>query len=85
MVLMQSKSTEAYQAVLERLKELGLNVSKAITDWEASERLAWRQAFPEMIVLGCVWHFIRVSFSHVTKISTIKNLLRRQGKYCCDG
>ncbi|KAK3931329.1 DNA-directed RNA polymerase subunit beta' [Frankliniella fusca] len=64
---MQSKTTEAYQLVLEQLKGLGLKVSKAITDWEASERLAWRQAFPDVLVQGCVWHFIRVGLRPGTK------------------
>ncbi|KAK3928199.1 Disease resistance protein RPP2A [Frankliniella fusca] len=43
--IMRSKTTQAYEAVFKKLKELGLKPKQVVTDWEVAEREGWRRAF----------------------------------------
>lgn len=66
-VVMTRKTTEAYKAAFTKLRELGLDVTEVITDWEDGERAGWREAYRgcgrALIVWGCIWHYMRVSIN----------------------
>ncbi|KAK3917877.1 Transcription elongation factor spt5, partial [Frankliniella fusca] len=49
--IMRSKTTQAYEAVFKKLKELGLKPKQVVTDWEVAEREGWRRAFHKVLYL----------------------------------
>ncbi|XP_034254348.1 uncharacterized protein LOC117653084 isoform X2 [Thrips palmi] len=59
LIIMGSKSQVAYQAVMEKLRDLGIKPKKMITDWEPAQRNAWRKIFKAIDIWGCIWHFQR--------------------------
>ncbi|XP_052131160.1 uncharacterized protein LOC127751523 [Frankliniella occidentalis] len=61
MAIMKAKTRRSYAAVFNKFREMGLVCEAVITDWEQTERDGWRDAYPGIKVLGCVWHYIRVS------------------------
>ncbi|KAE8738053.1 hypothetical protein FOCC_FOCC016474 [Frankliniella occidentalis] len=54
--IMRSKSTEAYEAVFHKFKDLGLDARTVITYWG---RKGWRNAYPKCKIYRCMWHFVR--------------------------
>ncbi len=58
--VMTSKSETAYQAIFERLKELGLDPKFVCTDWEKAEQNGWKLAFPNVELWGCLFHYQRL-------------------------
>ncbi|XP_052131476.1 uncharacterized protein LOC113215927 isoform X2 [Frankliniella occidentalis] len=63
MALMSAMDEPAYAAVLEFLKEKGLAPpAKVISDWEPAQRNAFRKAFPNAEMTGCIWHFVRAIY-----------------------
>lgn len=62
---MESRTKEAYVAVLRRLEQLGLNPMWAMTDYEGPLQQAFLEVFPGVELHGCVWHYARVRLSKI--------------------
>lgn len=63
--LMESRTQEAYLAVLQRLRDMGLSPRWLMADHEQALQNALRVAFPDAEVHGCLWHFAIVSAATV--------------------
>ncbi|KAJ1528957.1 hypothetical protein ONE63_007325 [Megalurothrips usitatus] len=68
-VLMNSKSQEAYEAVLRHLRNTipGFNPQTVMTDFEAGLQNAWREVY-HCHVHGCYWHYCRAVLRKVKEL-----------------
>ncbi|XP_034231375.1 uncharacterized protein LOC117639631 [Thrips palmi] len=58
-VLMLTRTTQAYIAVIEQIRTLAPNMNpvRIHCDFERAEMNAWRAMFPRSRVVGCLWHY----------------------------
>ena len=64
-VLTISKSKKTYKILFERLKELGVNISRYMTDFEKAAREAVKETFPGVTIKGCLFHFYQAIIRNV--------------------
>ena len=67
-VLMEERSTEAYEYVFNVLKERGLVFKTFMTDFESASRKAARNVFGDVVVKGCWFHFTQAIMRRAKKI-----------------
>ena len=67
-VLMEERSTEAYECVFNALKERGLVFKTFMTDFESASRNAARNVFGDVVVKGCWFHFTQAIMRRAKKI-----------------
>ncbi|KAE8739280.1 hypothetical protein FOCC_FOCC015218, partial [Frankliniella occidentalis] len=65
--VMTRKTIGAYEAVFKKLKELGLRAKLVCTDWEKGEQKAWKNAFPSIVLWGCLFHYQRALYRQAKK------------------
>jgi hypothetical protein len=60
-MITDSRSTEAYQYLLEQLACLGFQPDYFMCDFETAEANAIRLVWPEAVVRGCLFHFLQAA------------------------
>jgi len=61
-VLMTRRTQVAYLPIMEMLKtQYNIKVNSAMSDFEPALRNAIRQVYPDVILLGCWFHFLQVN------------------------
>lgn len=67
-VLMSSRTTTAYNAVFEGLKEINPNYSPSVVmcDYERALQKSLKESFPDVKVFGCFFHFAQVGITILT-------------------
>ncbi|XP_052131254.1 uncharacterized protein LOC127751565 [Frankliniella occidentalis] len=81
--IMRSKSTEAYEAVFHKFKDLGLDARTVITYWG---RKGWRNAYPKCKIYRCMWHFVRtLGYPSLLSMTMVRNLSPRNSSNFLSG
>lgn len=68
---MTSRTEEAYTFVVMKLRELGLAVTKLVTDFERAQLLAWRRCYGgarNFKHSGCLFHYVRAIYRAVGRL-----------------
>ena len=68
-VLMKEKTREAYEAVLNKIKELvpSFDIEEAIGDFEFAAKQAIESSFPDSNVKGCLFHHNNAVWKRISK------------------
>ncbi|XP_034236489.1 uncharacterized protein LOC117642414 [Thrips palmi] len=78
-VLMQRRTTSAYEAVFRTLRILlrgGDNFRTVITDFESATRRAFANIFPHLRRQGCFFHLVRAIIKYAKDVLLMTRLLR---------
>ncbi|XP_043480989.1 uncharacterized protein LOC122510421 [Leptopilina heterotoma] len=80
-ILMERKTTQAYVAAFEKLRNLlpGFRISEAMIDFEAALRNALRLVFPGVIIYGCHFHYCQALYRKAIKLG-FKVFLRQNNE-----
>ncbi|KAJ1522440.1 hypothetical protein ONE63_001630 [Megalurothrips usitatus] len=68
--LMERRTVAAYTAIFSLLKQVcpNFNPELIISDWEYPQQKAWRDAFPNAQLQGCLWHMCRAFIKKAHKL-----------------